>query len=169
MYKRVRGPNPIGGSEPSMKRSNSIFSGIAYVGVIAIGVFLSACGHRASQNSTPPLRIMYNTEEEPAEKSAVAQVIQSQLAKAGIPVTLEPVTNAVFYDRIGSGNYQAALGLWYWTTMTLRATSRISIRRLASDSRNMIIRHTIKHTFLVCLHPILRRSAMASRLQVVSS
>jgi len=96
-----------------MKRSNSIFSGIAYLGVIAIGVFLSACGHRASQNSTPPLKIMYNTEEEPAEKSAVAQVIQSQLAKAGIPVTLDPVTNAVFYDRIGSGNYQAALGLWY--------------------------------------------------------
>jgi ABC-type transport system substrate-binding protein len=56
---------------------------------------------------------MYNTEEEPAEKNAVAQVLQAQLSKAGIPVSLEPVANSVFYDRVGSGNFQAALALWY--------------------------------------------------------
>jgi len=56
---------------------------------------------------------MYNTEEEPAEKSAVAQVLQAQLLKAGIPVALEPVANSVFYERVGSGNFEAALALWY--------------------------------------------------------
>ncbi len=56
---------------------------------------------------------MYNTEEEPAEKSAVAQVIQAQLRKAGVPVKLDPVANSVFYDRVGSGAYQSALALWY--------------------------------------------------------
>jgi len=74
---------------------------------------LAGCGARAPQRSTPELNIMYNTEEEPAEKSAVAQVLQAQLSKTGIPATLEPVSNSVFYDRIGAGKFQCALALWY--------------------------------------------------------
>jgi ABC-type transport system substrate-binding protein len=76
-------------------------------------VILAGCGARTPQAATPPLKILYNTEEEPAEKSAIAQVVQSQLSKAGIPVVLEPVANSVFYDRVGSGNFQCALALWY--------------------------------------------------------
>jgi len=76
--------------------------------------FLSGC-HREKQTpaSTPQLTILYNVEEEPTEKSAIAQILQAQLGKAGIPVTLQPVANSVFYQHIGSGGFQAALGLWY--------------------------------------------------------
>lgn len=84
---------------------------------ILIGLLVFAgCAKTATdqpQNSTPNLKILYNTEEESAEKSAVAQVLQSQLTKAGIPVSLEPVTNSVFYERVGAGNFQCALALWY--------------------------------------------------------
>jgi ABC-type oligopeptide transport system substrate-binding subunit len=72
------------------------------------------CSRNAQPVSTgPQLSLMYNTEEQATEKTVTAQVIQSQLKERGIPVTLEPVTNAVFYDRIAKADYQAALALWY--------------------------------------------------------
>jgi ABC-type transport system substrate-binding protein len=80
---------------------------------LTLAALLSGCGRHQPQASTPELKILYNTEEEPAEKSAVAQVLQAQLGKAGIPVVLDPVSNAVFYERVGAGNFQCALALWY--------------------------------------------------------
>ena len=72
------------------------------------------CSRNTQPASTGPhLSLMYNTEEQATEKTVTAQVIQSQLKEKGIPVTLEPVTNAVFYDRIAKADYQAALALWY--------------------------------------------------------
>lgn len=92
----------------SVSRRTALIATLAFA-----ASFFSACGNRTPQATSPTLTILYNTEEEPAEKSALAQVLQSQLGKAGIPVVLEPVANAVFYDRVGSGNFQAALALWY--------------------------------------------------------
>lgn len=82
--------------------------------VLAIG-FTVACSRPAPEPAatTPALTILYNTEEESAEKSAAAQLLQAQLTKAGIPVTLDPVGNAVFYQRVGDGDFQVALALWY--------------------------------------------------------
>lgn len=80
---------------------------------LVVFALLAACGTKPPQPTSPELKILYNTEEEPAEKSAVAQVLQSQLSKAGIPVSLEPVSNTVFYDRIGAGKFECALALWY--------------------------------------------------------
>src|ERR1035441_7972281 len=99
--------------DKGMKRLCNVTSTIALGAAILLGAMPLGCRNSAPQYSTPQLKIMYNTEEEPAEKSAVAQVLQSQLAKAGIQVTLDPVTNSVFYDRVANGNFQAALGLWY--------------------------------------------------------
>lgn len=79
----------------------------------AVAALFSACDRRAPEVATPELKILYNTEEESAEKSAVAQVIQSQLMKSGIRVVLEPVSNAIFYQRVGAGDFQCALALWY--------------------------------------------------------
>ena len=77
-------------------------------------VLIVGCSRNTQPTSTgPQLRLMYNTEEQATEKTVTAQVIQSQLKEKGIPVTLEPVTNAVFYDRIAKADYQAALALWY--------------------------------------------------------
>ena len=77
-------------------------------------VSVSGCSRKGhTEASTPPLTIIYNIEEESTEKSAVAQIVQAQLGKAGIPVTLQPVANSVFYQRIGTGDFQSALGLWY--------------------------------------------------------
>jgi ABC-type oligopeptide transport system substrate-binding subunit len=85
------------------------------VSAVAVWALLCAgCGRTPQSASTgPELSLMYNTEEQATEKTVTAQVIQSQLKANGIPVKLEPVTNAVFYDRIGKADYQAALALWY--------------------------------------------------------
>jgi len=82
---------------------------------LAIG-FAVACGRPAPESAattTPELKILYNTEEESAEKSAAAQLLQAQLTKAGISATLDPVGNSVFYQRVGDGDFQVALALWY--------------------------------------------------------
>lgn len=59
------------------------------------------------------ITILYNAEEQPAEKSAVAQIVQSQLVAHGIDATLEPVSNSIYYDRIGKGDFDATLAIWY--------------------------------------------------------
>ena len=75
---------------------------------------VAGCSRKPSTDAgTPSLTILYNVEEESTEKSAVAQIVQAQLGKAGIAVTLQPLANSVFYQRIGAGDFQAALGLWY--------------------------------------------------------
>jgi ABC-type transport system substrate-binding protein len=61
----------------------------------------------------PKLSIFYNTEEQPGEKSLVAQTIQAQLKEAGIEVSLDPVPSTVFNDRLGKGKFQSALMLWF--------------------------------------------------------
>lgn len=71
------------------------------------------CNTTRPSPSTPSLDILYNVEEESTEKSAVAQVLQAQLMKSGITIHLQPVTNSIFYQRIGSGDFQAASALWY--------------------------------------------------------
>lgn len=96
-----------------MQAPNTVRRRIVLGAALAFVAILSGCGNRTPAASTPTLKILYNTEEEPAEKSAIAQVLQSQLTKAGIPVVLEPVANSVFYDRVGAGNFQCALALWY--------------------------------------------------------
>lgn len=86
---------------------------IVLTAALSFAAIFSGCSKTTQPASTPTLKILYNTEEEPAEKSAIAQVLQSQLGQKGITVVLEPVANAVFYDRVGAGNFQCALGLWY--------------------------------------------------------
>jgi ABC-type transport system substrate-binding protein len=84
--------------------------------VLAIGFLacISGCHQKTHIDAAKPqLTLLYNIEEESTEKSAIAQILQSQLGKAGIQVTLQPVANSVFYQHIGAGDYQAALGLWY--------------------------------------------------------
>lgn len=61
----------------------------------------------------PNLSIMYNAEEQPAEKNVVAQLLQSQLAKQGIDVKLEPVPNTIYAERMAKGDYESTLSLWY--------------------------------------------------------
>jgi len=61
----------------------------------------------------PTLSIMYNAEEQPAEKSVVAQLLQSQLGKQGVDIKLEPVPNTIYAERMAKGNYESTLSLWY--------------------------------------------------------
>lgn len=61
----------------------------------------------------PVLRVMYNAEEQPAEKSLVAQVLQAQLRKQGIEVKLDPVPNTLYNERLAKGDYESTLSLWY--------------------------------------------------------
>jgi ABC-type transport system substrate-binding protein len=96
-----------------MQAPNKLRRRIVLAAALTCGAVLCGCSSRTQSASTPTLKILYNTEEEPAEKSAIAQVLQSQLSKAGIPVVLEPVANSVFYDRVGAGKFQCALALWY--------------------------------------------------------
>lgn len=89
------------------------FVGLVMSGFLCLLVFsLCACTRKTAEHG-PALTIMYNAEEQPAEKSVVAQIIQAQLASHGIITTLEPVTNTIFYDRLAKGEFQAALALWY--------------------------------------------------------
>jgi hypothetical protein len=59
------------------------------------------------------LTLLYNAEEQPSEKLLVSQVLQAQLMNAGVTVKLEPVPSTVFNDRLGKGQFQAVLALWY--------------------------------------------------------
>jgi ABC-type transport system substrate-binding protein len=81
--------------------------------LVVLAVLIAAVGcKRKSVNSTT-ITILYNAEEQPAEKSAVAQIIQFQLISHGINAKLEPVSNSIYYDRIGKGDFDATLALWY--------------------------------------------------------
>src|ERR1035441_10046782 len=103
-----RNPTNIGDlSRMTILPSNRLF-------LVCLVLLSVGCSRNTQPASTgPQLSLMYNTEEQATEKTVTAQVIQSQLKEKGIPVTLEPVTNAVFYDRIAKADYQAALALWY--------------------------------------------------------
>lgn len=61
----------------------------------------------------PTLSIMYNAEEQSAEKSVVAQLLQSQFGKQGIDIKLEPVPNTLYAERMAKGDYESTLSLWY--------------------------------------------------------
>ena len=73
----------------------------------------SSCTSTINQPQGPALQLYYNSEEQPSEKSAVAQVLQSQLSQKGIPVTLDPVSNTVFNERLTKGDFESTLALWY--------------------------------------------------------
>lgn len=64
-------------------------------------------------NTAPKLTIYYNAEEQPGEKSLVAQVLQGQLKKAGIEVALDPVPSTIYNDRLGKGQFESTLSLWF--------------------------------------------------------
>lgn len=82
---------------------------------------LSGCGKKEEPSkveqskSVQPavLSIMYNSEEQQAEKSVIAQLVQSQLKEKGIEVRLDPVPNTLYNDRITKGDFEAVLSLWY--------------------------------------------------------
>jgi ABC-type transport system substrate-binding protein len=63
--------------------------------------------------NSPPLSVMYNAEEQPAEKSLVAQLLQAQLGKQGIEAKLDPVPNTLYNERLAKGDYEAVLTLWF--------------------------------------------------------
>jgi ABC-type transport system substrate-binding protein len=88
--------------------------------VLALASVVTLACSRSPQPAGPqppqapaPLTIIYNAEEIPTEKSATSQVLQAQLEAKGIPVKLEPLSNASYNDRVGKGEFQAALTLWY--------------------------------------------------------
>lgn len=78
--------------------------------VVAVLVLFSGCSREKPAAS---LSLIYNAEEQSAEKSVVAQVLQSQLHEKGIDIRLEPVPNTIYNDRISKGEFEAALTLWY--------------------------------------------------------
>lgn len=88
---------------------------VANVLVLSLVTLLAAssCTNTPVQPQGPVLQIYYNSEEQPSEKNAVAQVIQSQLSQKGIPVTLDPVSSTVFNDRLTKGDFESTLALWY--------------------------------------------------------
>jgi ABC-type transport system substrate-binding protein len=71
------------------------------------------CSRNGTTTEDRKLAILYNVEEQGSEKNPVAQVLQSQLSAKGIDVRLEPVSNTVFYDRVGKGDFECAYSLWY--------------------------------------------------------
>jgi ABC-type transport system substrate-binding protein len=80
---------------------------------LLLGLVFVAGGNGCRQHShTLPLEILYNIEEQPTEKMAVVQILQAQLAHAGIEVKLEPVSNTVFYDRLAKGQFESTFELW---------------------------------------------------------
>lgn len=83
--------------------------------VVALGAWLLLRKPPAPvvDESAPKLSLIYNAEELPGEKSLVAQVIQSQLKKAGIETTLDPVPSSTYYDRTGKSDFDGAFTLWY--------------------------------------------------------
>lgn len=93
-----------------------------FLAPVVLGMLvLSGCGKNGDQDkaaesiATQPavLNIMYNAEEQQAEKNVIAQLIQSQLKEKGIEIRLDPVPNTLYNDRITKGDFEAALTLWY--------------------------------------------------------
>lgn len=76
-------------------------------------IFTNSCTPTTKQPQGQPLQLYYNSEEQPSEKSTVSQIIQSQLTQKGIPVTLDPVSNTLFNERLTKGDFECALTLWY--------------------------------------------------------
>jgi len=72
-----------------------------------------SCSRPAPPVHGPVLSILYNAEEQPTEKSAVAQFLQSELRRKGILVRLDPVSNTLYNERLAKGDYEATLTLWY--------------------------------------------------------
>lgn len=85
-----------------------------FVLAVAFLLAISGCtsGTKPVQEGSA-LQIYYNSEEQPSEKNAIAQVLQSQLSQKGIPVTLDPVSSTVFNDRLTKGEFGSTLALWY--------------------------------------------------------
>lgn len=93
------------------RRSFLLASGVA---VAAVAIPTTILLNRDPRpNGTATLRLSYNSEEQPDEKSLLAQILQSQLSSSGIRTTLEPLTSASYNDRIGKHAFQATLTLWY--------------------------------------------------------
>ncbi|MBX3670127.1 MAG: hypothetical protein KF778_17130 [Rhodocyclaceae bacterium] len=89
-------------------------------GLIVLAAFAIAIWkfQASPSQSQPPamsskLAILYNAEEQPGEKTVLAQLIQAQLKKAGMEVSLEPVPSTVYNDRVGKGEFDIVLSLWY--------------------------------------------------------
>lgn len=85
---------------------------------LAIGLLIllaaGACSQgRKNTADTPELVILYNTEEQASEKSAITQIIQAQLREKGIPVRLEPASNTLYYERLEKMDFQCTLNLWF--------------------------------------------------------
>lgn len=93
------------------RRSFLLASGVA-VAAVAIPTTI-LLNRDPGANGASTLRLSYNSEEQPDEKSLLAQILQSQLSSAGITTTLEPLTSASYNDRIGKHAFQATLTLWY--------------------------------------------------------
>jgi ABC-type oligopeptide transport system substrate-binding subunit len=82
--------------------------------VVAVGVPTAILLVRdEASTGANALKLSYNAEEQPDEKSLLAQILQSQLNKGGITTTLEPVSSTVYNERIGKHAFEAALTLWY--------------------------------------------------------
>ena len=64
------------------------------------------CSKPEVRPPTTQLSILYNIEEQGSEKTSVAQVLQAQLGAKGITVKLDAVSNTVFYDRVGKGDFE---------------------------------------------------------------
>ena len=57
---------------------------------------LTACGRKKGGAEVPTLTLFYNAEEQPTEKNAISQLLQSQLQQHEIPVRLDSVSNTIF-------------------------------------------------------------------------
>lgn len=87
--------------------------GLAAVAGLVLVVFWLSRSPTTETGASTALTLLYNAEEQPSEKALVSQVLQAQLQKAGITVKLEPAPSTVFNDRLGKGQFQAVLALWY--------------------------------------------------------
>ncbi|HLH07835.1 MAG TPA: ABC transporter substrate-binding protein [Terriglobales bacterium] len=76
-------------------------------------LFSISCSRPAALTQGPSLAILYNAEEQPTEKSAVAQLLQSEFRQKGISVRLDPVSNTLYNERLSKGDFEATLNLWY--------------------------------------------------------
>lgn len=95
-----------------MNRRSFLYASGALVAAAAIPTTILLT-RDPSPDGAATLRLSYNSEEQPDEKSLLAQILQSQLSRAGVATTLEPLTSASYNDRIGKHAFQATLTLWY--------------------------------------------------------
>lgn len=95
-----------------MNRRKFLLSSAA---IAAIGLPLGYVVLKTEQTGagSETLTLTYNAEENPDEKSLLAQLIQAQLKLDGIVVNLQPLSSVEYNDRIGKHEFQAALTLWY--------------------------------------------------------